>query len=180
MVNCKTNTTKNHRTSKYLKFDVFCSNYFVGEETIASMKSTGRIPKEIFRFDSKKVMYVDYVFFTRRKNFQTFIMRENIENYFALKNYFTDTEIAKMSLVILKDKSKLATMQTYIGKDLFISPRDGVNNYRVTMSDWKFYRSMSWLIRRIAVLIANQKSFDIWAKNLKKKLKGNDYEKWIN
>ena len=122
-----------------MRLEEFNSKYGLVDSHIFVSIGSGRIPKSVLYKPFNDYYHIDEDFFLRRIEF-----RNKVKNYIQ-DMYFLLTEVASDS----KLSRVFGIVNTYFSQGLWNRYDNSVINYRINGTDWKFYRKLRRLHRRI-------------------------------
>lgn len=131
---------------KWIKITEFCEKYDVSICSVYTRKSTGDIPKDVFKKLNKKYNFIDEEYFTRREDFKRRVDKKISEYYYYLIRYFNEIEIGRM-LYEIDNTQKVSTWSSFFSFGMFAYSEDSILCTKIPQKRWAFYRYSTWIIR---------------------------------
>ena len=146
--NLKNTLKKKRKKERYIKLDTFLSQHEIEERYMQKMVSEKTIPSGIIKQTSIGKC-INEMYFYNRRSFIYEVWDTSIENYRILSSRYTDSDIARMIVDILKEDVKHTTWNTFMGIGLYDTISETITMVRVRSKLWKFFRATTWIIRRL-------------------------------
>jgi len=125
----------------------FNEKYGLGDDYIATLKSTGGIPKSIIS-GSRGNYYIEENYFVKRKEFKRKVNLFNQDMYYYVTEHYLESEYAE-AVSEYTGCSKTSII-TWLARGLFSPDKTTLLNYKIPNSEWNLFKFNRMMIQRLS------------------------------